>query len=124
MSDDRSGADNSPQDVDRSGGGMAGGSAGRGSLQEDGSSGSRGFGQGTPEGDAGLTDTIAGSGLGKPDRQAAVEAHRDDDPTQGGSQGTSTELRPDNTTTGAGDPGSMDSKSSASGGGPPPTIGT
>lgn len=123
MSDDRSGQDNSPQDVDRSGGGMAGGSGGRGSLQQDGSAGSRGFGQGSADGDAGLTDTIAGSGLGRPDPQAGLELHRDDDPTQGGSGGMSTELRPDNTTTGAGDPGSLDSKSSASGGGPPPTTG-
>ena len=68
------------------------------------------------------TDTIAGSGLGRPDPMAAVEAHRDDVPEDGGSPGTSTELRPASTTPGAGDPGSLDSKASASGGGPPPTT--
>lgn len=136
---DSAGLTNSPQDVDRSGGGMGGGAAtgssdgtsldgggggsdGRGSLAEDGSAGSRGFGQGSPDGDAGLQDTVAGSGLGRPDRTAGVEAHRDDDPEDGGSPGMSTELRPANTTAGAGDPGSLDSKSSASGGGPTPTI--
>lgn len=117
---DRDGTTNSLQDVDRSDGSMDGGSAGRGSLAEDGSAGSRGFGQGSADGDAGLRDTIAGSGLGQPDERAGLEAHRDDDAEDGGSAGTSTEVRPDNTASGAGDPGSLDSKASASGGGPTP----
>ena len=108
MSDDRSaGGSGSPDDVGRNGSSVLGGTDGRGSLETDGSAGSRGFGQGTPDGDAGLIDTIAGSGLGRPDPRAAVEAHADDVPEDSGSPGMSTEIRSSGYEPGAGDPGSL-----------------
>ena len=125
MSDERNdGAEsNSPNDVGANGGSLSGGTDGRGSLTTDGSSGSRGFGAGTADGDEGLLDTIAGSGLGRPDPMAGVEAHRDDVPEDGGSPGMSGEIRPSGYEPGAGDPGSLSgSAASSQGGGPTPTT--
>ena len=110
----------SPDDVDASGGSMAGGSDRGDTNGETGSSGSRGFGHGTPDGDAGLTSTISGSGLGRPDPNAGVAAHAGDVPEDGGSAGMSSQIGGSVTTPGAGDPGSLDSATSSQGGGTPP----